>query len=322
MPHSQVTLFPFGGHRWIAMDFVGPDVEPEEVRDALRLKHHKWFNAWGRTITQITRRRSEPEHPKDIEINLDNARVGSDNKDPCPTGVKHRSFHDDTTTAVPTDEMRSQTCSPSSSEPDTPVNSPELVISATYALQISSAPAPVKPRDGLELGLSTNLLQAPPIASICRKFSPPPPVTRPRRLNIFLANIRTFFSSLITPPSMSIIISFPIAMIPHLKSLFVVVPGTYIHPAPDGQPPLAFIMDTASFIGTASVPIGLICLGSALAGLKIRRNQWNTLPIGAIACLAVGKTLMMPVLGVLICQGMVKVGFIPKEDKLLQFVCM
>jgi len=320
MPHSQVTLFPFGGHRWIAMDFVGPNVEPEEVRDALRLKHRKWFNAWGRTITQITRRRSEPEHSKDIEIH---PRVSSNNQDPRPTGGNHVSFHDDTTTAVPTDEMRSQMCSPSSSEPDTRVNSSELVISATYALQISSpALAPVKPRDGLELGLSTNLLQAPPIASICRKFSPPPLVARPRRLNIFLANIRTFFSSLITPPSMSIIISFPIAMISHLKSLFVVVPGTYIHPAPDGQPPLAFIMDTASFIGTASVPIGLICLGSALAGLKIRRNQWNTLPIGAIACLAVGKTLMMPVLGVLICQGMVKVGFIPKEDKLLQFVCM
>ena len=34
--------------------------------------------------------------------------------------------------------------------------------------------------------------------------------------------------------------------------------------APDGQPPLAFVLDMANFVGAASIPIGLIGLGSTL----------------------------------------------------------
>ena len=82
-------------------------------------------------------------------------------------------------------------------------------------------------------------------------------------------------------------------------------------------------MDTATFIGAASVPLGLVCLGSALARLKIPRSgQWGALPVGAISSLAVGKLLVMPVLGVVIVQGLVRGGVIPEDDKVLQFVCM
>lgn len=82
-------------------------------------------------------------------------------------------------------------------------------------------------------------------------------------------------------------------------------------------------MDAASFIGNASVPLGLICLGSALARLNVPRgNEWGKLPIGAIGGLAVCKMILMPVIGVLICRGLVGVGVIDKEDKVLQFVCM
>ena len=43
---------------------------------------------------------------------------------------------------------------------------------------------------------------------------------------------------------------------------------------------------------------------------------------GAIVSLAVGRMIIMPVIGVLIVHGLVHVDIISKDDKVLQFVCM
>ena len=76
-------------------------------------------------------------------------------------------------------------------------------------------------------------------------------------------------------------------------------------------------------MGAASVPLGLVCLGSALARMNLpKKGEWHSLPIGAIGSLAVVRMLIMPVLGVLICQGFMNVGIISKDDKVLRFVCM
>jgi len=88
--------------------------------------------------------------------------------------------------------------------------------------------------------------------------------------------------------------------------------------APDGQPPLAFVLDTASFVGVASVPIGLICLGSALACLRLRPAQ--TFPQGAITALPLARMVVMPLLGVGITRWLVHAGFVGRDDKALQFV--
>ncbi len=144
-----------------------------------------------------------------------------------------------------------------------------------------------------------------------------------RRISIQRRALMEFLKSFLTPTSIAILVSFPIALVPKLKALFLEVPGTIIHPAPDGQPPLAFILDSTTFVGAASVPLGLICLGSSLARLPFpQRHEWKTLPTGAIMWIAIMKMLIMPVLGVLICQGLTKVGFISKEDKVLRLVCM
>ncbi|KAJ7831411.1 hypothetical protein B0H14DRAFT_3464107 [Mycena olivaceomarginata] len=66
-------------------------------------------------------------------------------------------------------------------------------------------------------------------------------------------------------------------------------PSFHIAPAPDGQPPLAFMMHAAAFVGAASVPMGLVCLGSALARLRVPCGSWDTLPVGAILVFIVGK---------------------------------
>jgi predicted permease len=90
--------------------------------------------------------------------------------------------------------------------------------------------------------------------------------------------------------------------------------------APDGQPPLAFVIDTANFVGAACVPIGLICLGSALACLRVRAGE--AFPRGAIAALALAKMVVTPFLGIGITRWFAHVGFVHRDDKVLQFVCM
>jgi len=129
--------------------------------------------------------------------------------------------------------------------------------------------------------------------------------------------------SAMCPPSLSIIISFIISMVPTLKALFVSgVPGVKISPAPDGQPPLAILMNIATFIGGASVPLGLTCLGSALARLRVSHDSWRSLPIASISALATARLIIMPVLGVTICQGLTHAGVIDSENHVLRFVCM
>jgi hypothetical protein len=59
-------------------------------------------------------------------------------------------------------------------------------------------------------------------------------------------------------PFITILISFVIALIPQLRALFVEVDGTHIPPVPDGDPPLAFVFDAASFVGIALYPSSFI----------------------------------------------------------------
>ncbi|KAG2122900.1 auxin efflux carrier [Suillus clintonianus] len=131
-----------------------------------------------------------------------------------------------------------------------------------------------------------------------------------------------FLSCLISPVLMSVVVSIIVSRISALQALFIPVSGTNIPPAPDGQPPLAFIMDSATFLGAANSPIGLIILGSVLARMSVPCGRWTALPLGAIGALAVGKQLIMPVFGVFICEGFTRIGFIDADDKVLRFVCI
>lgn len=132
-----------------------------------------------------------------------------------------------------------------------------------------------------------------------------------------------FLSKLASPVLFSLAISLVVSRISVLKAFFIPnVSGMKIPPAPDGHPPLAFVMDTAALLGAANAPIGLIILGSALARMSVPRGGWTLLPLGAIGALAVGKQVIMPVFGVLICEGFTRIGFIDAEDKVLRFVCM
>ena len=131
-----------------------------------------------------------------------------------------------------------------------------------------------------------------------------------------------FIKTLNTPPTIAIFIAFPVALIPKLKWLFIpsTLPGAPV--GPDGLPPLAFILDTATFVGNGSVPMGLICLGSALARLSVPK-PWTRLPLGAIGVFTLFKLFLMPVIGILLCAFFTSVlPIIHADDKVLRFVCM
>lgn len=306
-------MFPAGGTRLIAKDFVGPDIEPEEVGEKMREKRRWMLTSWISLLRKIASisgfTRSSSEKCEDLEDIGDEKTfkpVDSSVRGGLPSArhrsptsnSKHVSFYQDDGATV----------APLPSEPNlaSRVTSPTATITH---IDSPSAPA-LLPIDGDA---------SPVLASEGVVSRAPHPHTTRHKL---LAELRIFVTSLITPASLSIILAFPIALVTPLKALFIAVPNSPLPNAPDGQPPLAFIMDTASFAAGASVPLGLVCLGSALARLKVPRGNWTSIPKGAIVSLAVGRMIIMPVIGVLIVHGLVHVDVISKDDKVLQFVCM
>lgn len=87
-----------------------------------------------------------------------------------------------------------------------------------------------------------------------------------------LHSITSFLRSLVSPPTVALLSGLIIAIVPNLKALFYYTDDTSFHPtAPDGDPPLSIIYQTALFIGNASVPLGLFVLGASMAKMVIPR---------------------------------------------------
>lgn len=128
----------------------------------------------------------------------------------------------------------------------------------------------------------------------------------------FLLTIRNFR----TPNSMSLIISIGIAMAPPLRALFVKT-NFYMPSAPDKKPPLSFVMDFTSYVGAASVPLGLLLLGATIARLKIKSmvpGFWKTV-VAITAC----RLVLLPLFGVGLTTGIYKAGWFG-SDVMVRFV--
>lgn len=292
-----------GGHYLIAKDFVGPDVEPDEVRERVRERRNFFLYGWPKALVgvRLRRRHTSLFEEKDLEVQSSTTEYNK-GKSEAPSSIrprpnKHVSFtHDhelDTTTIVPTEGV---TTPAHFASPAGTVTAHDLEYETRELEDDSGSKDP------------TNEI---------------PQLTKSqRRQKRFISQLKAVIKSTLTPMSLSMIIAIPIALVPELKGLFTATTNSHIPNAPDGEPPLAFILDFANFMGAASVPLGLICLGSALARLNVPRSEWHNLPVGAIFSLAVLKTVVQPVIGVLLTIGLTSAGVISKEDKVLQFVCM
>ncbi|CAH2355249.1 uncharacterized transporter [[Candida] railenensis] len=119
------------------------------------------------------------------------------------------------------------------------------------------------------------------------------------------------------PNSLSLIISIALAMSPPLKALFVASTSFHIPTAPDDKPPLSFIMDFTSYVGAASVPLGLLLLGATISRLQIKTMPpgfWKT----ALA-ITLTRLVFIPIIGVGLTTGFHKGGWYG-DDKLVRFV--
>ncbi|KIP06170.1 hypothetical protein PHLGIDRAFT_128453 [Phlebiopsis gigantea 11061_1 CR5-6] len=143
------------------------------------------------------------------------------------------------------------------------------------------------------------------------------------RLPTVLSRSLRPLSALLHPVTIAMVISLPIALVQPLKALFVDVSSTGgpDWKGPDGKPPLAFIIDTANFLGNIAVPLALVMLGASFARLRVPRPL-SRLPILAMLAVTLVKMAILPVVGILICQAMVTGGLIDKESRAERFVAM
>ncbi|KZT26028.1 auxin efflux carrier [Neolentinus lepideus HHB14362 ss-1] len=163
----------------------------------------------------------------------------------------------------------------------------------------------------------------------CAPALPPPsiasshtaaPTTRTLLLPLLIRILKPV-SVIITPVTATLAVSLPIALINSLKALFVPVPGGPSWTAPDGRPPLAFVIDTATFLGTMAIPLALILLGASFARLRIPRPL-SRLPLPAMLAVSAAKMFLLPVIGVLVVQAMVRGGLIARDARAEKFVGM
>jgi predicted permease len=268
----------------IALDFKGPDIDSDSSRDEFRRRRFAIFSWFPKTIARIFRSKNLTG---DGEVHSPSERKLPD----VEVGVYITAENEIGTTYLASSAAASST--------------------AVTALDTQSLNFGLFPKEagGSELELPT----------VSKRQSQ---VLAPSRGRRFWRRMVAFTKDVCAPSSISVIIALPIAVVPALKGLFVALDNSPIHPGPDGLPPLSFLFETATFIGAASVPLGLVCLGSALARLKIPRGQFNKLPVGAITSITVGRMIVTPVLGVLLTKALVHGGIIPEEDKVLQFVSL
>ncbi|KIY43078.1 hypothetical protein FISHEDRAFT_54136 [Fistulina hepatica ATCC 64428] len=137
-----------------------------------------------------------------------------------------------------------------------------------------------------------------------------------------LATVRPL-RAIVTPVTFSLAISIPCALIQDLKALFTnaTASGGPSWHGPDGNPPLAFVLDTAEFVGAIAIPLSLILLGASFSRMKMPRPI-SRLPIPAMIWVTLAKTVILPVIGVFMVQSMVSGGLIPKASLAERFVAM
>ncbi|GAA5859042.1 hypothetical protein JCM8547_003980 [Rhodosporidiobolus lusitaniae] len=138
-----------------------------------------------------------------------------------------------------------------------------------------------------------------------------------------LISVKNFCLATATPPTIALVTALICALVNPLKALFTTVDDYDWQPtAPDGEPPLAIILNTATFVGNASVPLGLLVLGSAIERMRIPRPI-SKLPIASIISLAICKLVILPVFGFFFVTALANhTSLIDKDDRVLQFTAI
>lgn len=142
------------------------------------------------------------------------------------------------------------------------------------------------------------------------------PVENDSRKKTFKRRAIIFLRNFLAPNSVSLIVSIAIAMSPPLKALFV-ESSFNMKQAPDHQPPLSFMLDITSYVGAASVPLGLLLLGATIYRLEVKKippGFWRT-----AVCVTAARLIILPTIGVGLTTAFQNGGWYG-DDKLIRFV--
>ena len=145
-------------------------------------------------------------------------------------------------------------------------------IPATAPLDATDLSLPCPPSTSAVSGVPTPLLPVCSNHGDAYSFHrPATPVPSVHKSTLF-SRVLSFLRGMLIPVSLAVIIGIPCAIVLPLKALFVETPGwtgTRMPNAPDGNPPLNFILVTATFLGGMTVPATLVLLGASFARLKV-----------------------------------------------------
>lgn len=132
--------------------------------------------------------------------------------------------------------------------------------------------------------------------------------------------------NLVTPVSMAISLGLITAITPALKYLFVIPtkPNINYPTAPDGKPILSILIESASFLGAAAIPLALIITGASFARMSISRETSNSLPFKAIFGLAFIKLVVLPIIGLSLIFVLDRYTslFAGENKELLKMICI
>lgn len=191
----------------------------------------------------------------------------------------------------------------------------------------NSARKSLTPRHSLN---SMDTDQSPKLDRVSTTVSIPSKLikTKQRQFHQFIKRYRLtllweFIKNFARPPSAALIISITFTMIPQVRRLFYAPADTASHgipDAPDGAPILGFAMDFTSFVGNATVPLGLAMLGATMARLsvgKLPKGFWKN-----VVLMAVLKLVVLPIIAVAWTKKMRSLGWIAEDNHMALFVML
>lgn len=121
---------------------------------------------------------------------------------------------------------------------------------------------------------------------------PATPVPSTHGKRSLFRRILSLVANFVTPATIAVFISVPISVIQPLRALFTDTEnwtGTRMPNAPDGNPPLGFLLDSARFLGQITIPAALVLLGASFARLEIPR-KWSDAPLASMIAMTIGKS--------------------------------
>jgi auxin efflux carrier family protein len=226
-----LTMFPFGGWMLVKRDFDRP-----LVRDDIE------ESAQGTGVKWITRMKQIAKRTATSRVSC----INPDRRSSSSSTAESVVVEDKDTKHIPRESVVGalQVQRPQSSSSSCEME----VIRPVRSHQSHHTAQPHEETELQDLSLA-----ATPSLSRHRNLTTPTPL-EPLYKRI-AKSVFKFLLSLVSPPAISCVLSLLIALIPTLKALFVAdVPGVNMPDAPDGMPPLEWILDIATFGGTPFSP--------------------------------------------------------------------